>query len=272
MVAAPITPLPEADDAPPDRRSPRESPGEGAKRSTVVPPPPAPAQRASGAACGPPPRPPARDRRRRPPDARRGPGRSPPGPPRVASVRAAPVRDHTHAPPRAGRGRTPERRRRRRGAGRRPIAPGPRRPHRPHSRARGATAGAPTETARGGRGRPTPDCNTWRVLALGGPDALDRLPLSRQIPPRRPGKRSGVDPSGTTGIPGPGDSPQITPPTEGHHHVLTSTSSYSSSDSSTGLVTPKTSFTFSSISAITFGLSFRKSLAFSRPCPIRWSP
>ena len=107
---------------------------------------------------------------------------------------------------------------------------------------------------------------------MDGLDAPDRLPLSPQIPPGRPGKRSGVDPSGTTGIPGPGDSPQITPPTHVRSVLLTDDSTYSSSDSSTTLVTPKTTFTFSSISAITFGLSFRKSLAFSRPCPIRWSP
>ena len=37
-------------------------------------------------------------------------------------------------------------------------------------------------------------------------------------------------------------------------------------------VTPRSSRTLASISSISASLSFRKSLAFSRPCPIRWSP
>src|SRR5690606_22985416 len=51
-------------------------------------------------------------------------------------------------------------------------------------------------------------------------------------------------------------------------------SSSSSAPAATGSAapSPSCSLTFASTSASSAGLSLRKSLAFSRPCPIRWSP
>ncbi len=49
-----------------------------------------------------------------------------------------------------------------------------------------------------------------------------------------------------------------------------SSAASTSSAAAAALLMPSTPLTFSSISAITAGLSFRNIFAFSRPCPIRW--
>ncbi len=77
------------------------------------------------------------------------------------------------------------------------------------------------------------------------------------------------------GRPTPDQHPQTAGAAGIGHEIVDDHSTSSSSlavTTTSGTPTPSSSRTRLSTSASSAGLSLRKSLAFSRPCPIRWSP